>query len=439
MLRLILYLLLLAPVVYGAVWLADHPGQLSLDWFGYRIQTSLGLLLAVFAFSLLAFGGLVLLLRAIVYVPTSIRRHQGSRHHQQGLTALTHAMSSLAIADWSRCEKEIKRAKHYLGHDNPATLLLSAQLAHASGNREKARAQWNAMLERPETRLVGLRGMIEQAVRDGQPQQAISHAREAWKAQPSDRWLSLIMLDLLTRNREWLEAQEVLDKSLRAKALTKDEARRYEAMFHTERARAAIDGKTPDLAADLLGLAIKRDPDFVPAQRELVALLVAQNDSRQAVKMMTRFWATHPQSGDVDHLIALFPDESPSKLQKRLQKLASINPEELESQIAQARMAIHASEWGVARNYLKSALTLQESPRIYHLLAQVEKGEKGDDKQAAEWLKRASYLPKDPSWHCRACGHDSLRWHLHCPSCDAFDSAVWQVPDSGILVPEVVS
>ena len=36
----------LAVLVAGAVWLADHPGAVSVTWFDYRVDTSVGVVAA---------------------------------------------------------------------------------------------------------------------------------------------------------------------------------------------------------------------------------------------------------------------------------------------------------------------------------------------------------------------------------------------------------
>ena len=40
MIRIVVYLLILAAVAFGVAWLADRPGQIALDWQGWHIETS---------------------------------------------------------------------------------------------------------------------------------------------------------------------------------------------------------------------------------------------------------------------------------------------------------------------------------------------------------------------------------------------------------------
>ena len=43
MVRVLTYLLVIAALAAGAVWLADRPGEVSVLWQGYRIETSVAM------------------------------------------------------------------------------------------------------------------------------------------------------------------------------------------------------------------------------------------------------------------------------------------------------------------------------------------------------------------------------------------------------------
>ena len=45
MIRFILFLLATAGLAFAAVWLADRPGAVSIDWLGYHTDTSVGVLI----------------------------------------------------------------------------------------------------------------------------------------------------------------------------------------------------------------------------------------------------------------------------------------------------------------------------------------------------------------------------------------------------------
>ncbi len=41
MIRLVVYLLILATIAFGVAWLADRPGAVVIDWQGWHIETSI--------------------------------------------------------------------------------------------------------------------------------------------------------------------------------------------------------------------------------------------------------------------------------------------------------------------------------------------------------------------------------------------------------------
>jgi HemY protein len=45
--RILIYIVEVAVVVAVAVWLADRPGVVLLEWQGYRVETSIGILALV--------------------------------------------------------------------------------------------------------------------------------------------------------------------------------------------------------------------------------------------------------------------------------------------------------------------------------------------------------------------------------------------------------
>src|SRR5216684_4201077 len=49
MIRVIIYLIVLAALAYGAVWLAERPGEVAITWQGERIDTSVMVLAAAVA------------------------------------------------------------------------------------------------------------------------------------------------------------------------------------------------------------------------------------------------------------------------------------------------------------------------------------------------------------------------------------------------------
>ena len=80
-----------------------------------------------------------------------------------------------------------RRADKLLDHA-PATLLLSAQTAQLEGDEGAART-FQEMLKHQETEFLGLRGLLAQAMKDGDWESALTLARRAYLRRPNTPWV----------------------------------------------------------------------------------------------------------------------------------------------------------------------------------------------------------------------------------------------------------
>ena len=53
MLRILGYIVVIALLVAGAVWLADRPGHVTIDWLGWRLEASTSVLLVALFVSII--------------------------------------------------------------------------------------------------------------------------------------------------------------------------------------------------------------------------------------------------------------------------------------------------------------------------------------------------------------------------------------------------
>lgn len=429
MLRLVAYLILLVPVTYGALWLAERPGQVTIEWQGYEISMALGILAGLVVFATVIVLMLALILRSLLATPARMRQRHRLKRYEQGLRALNRTMTALALADHKQAEKQLRKSRYYLSGHEPITQLLGVQLAHAAGKREEARAAFDAMLEDDATRPVALRGKIMDLMRAGEYVHARDFAEEAWQQRPHDAWLCGAMLDLLFRARDWAAIEPVIDKAERKHGLSREQAGHYRAELHTARAREALKQDDTRRAQELGQLALKHGQRFLPARLVTAQALARQGETRSLLRFLEQSWALEPHPAFAELFLARGCQDSAGKTQKRLNRLIERNPDHLESQIVQARTAMLLAEWEQARNALKVALSKGESPRIYQLLAQVEIGETGDDKQAAHWLALAVQAPREAQWLCGQCGELHDDWQTHCRHCGQFDAIIWSRPD----------
>ena len=428
MTRVLIFTLSVLAAAAGLAWLADRPGAVTITWLGYQIETSafvaavaIGLLVVLL---ILAFA----LLRYLFTRPAAIAAHVRERRRQQGYDALSRGLLAIGVGDRTQAQRYAGIAGRNLPRD-PLTALLRAQTAQLRGDRAAARRAFEAMLDRPETELLGLRGLFLEAKRGEDIDAARALAEQAVKRDPKLGWGVMALFDLQARAGDY-------DGALNTLAIARDNghiepnvALRRRAILLTAEAREA-ESAAPDSALRLANEALRLAPSLVPAAEIAGRVLASKGEARQASRLIVRTWKLSPHP-DLALVYAFArAGDSPRERLKRVTYLASLTPGDIEGPIAVANAAIEAHEWEEARNTLQPYLDGRPPARICMLMARIEAGELGDKGREREWLARALRAPRDRAWI--ADGYVSDRWLPVSPVTGAVDGFEWKAPVDAI-------
>ena len=215
-------ILVIAALIAGAVFVADRPGAVSLTWEGWRVNTSIAVMIFGVALIATIAAALFHLVRKIVAGPGAYARARRERRRRRGYRALTQGMVAVAAGDAAEAKRFARQADLLLA-EPPLTLLLSAQAAQLNGDQKAAQNYFAAMLERPETEFLGLRGLIIQALKQNDEAEALRLARRAKALRPKTPWVLASLFDLQARTGKWDEAGTTLTLAARRKALPESE------------------------------------------------------------------------------------------------------------------------------------------------------------------------------------------------------------------------
>ena len=164
MIRVLIFVIGVIAAALSLAWLADRPGAITVEWFGYEIKTSAFVgalaLAALVTVLILAWA----LLRYLFSRPAAIAAYRQERRRRQGFDALTRGLLAIGVSDRAQAQRYAGVARRNLPNE-PLTALLKAQAAQLKGDRASARRAFEAMLGRPETELLGLRGLFLEAKR----------------------------------------------------------------------------------------------------------------------------------------------------------------------------------------------------------------------------------------------------------------------------------
>jgi HemY protein len=265
-LRTLFWFVLAGLLMLGAVWLAERPGAVTMQWRGWRLDTSVGVLLAAVMFLILLAVALWLLYRWIVGAPGALLEGWGDSRRRRGYRALTQGLAAVAAGDGVEAQKNARKAEQLLSEPS-LTLLLSAQAAQLNGDRAGAKRAFESMLDDEQMAFLGLRGLIAQSLGDGNPAQALDYAERAFRLRPQTPWVVHSLFDMQAQIGQWKPAQQTLETGLRTRVVTADKGRALKALLLVERSRAAeraseaVGGHDTDalaLAREAFGLAPER-------------------------------------------------------------------------------------------------------------------------------------------------------------------------------------
>lgn len=439
--RWIFFLAALCAAVLAVVWFVQNPGDVTLEWRGWRLDTSVGVLLVAV--------GLVAVVAAVVYrfwrflrrAPSEIGAAWRLRRQRKGYAALGSGMVAVAAGDAAEARRSARRAEALLDGSTPLTGLLSAQSAQLDGDEKAAERFFTDMMNDPETRFLGLRGLLTQALKAGRRTRALELAREAYALRPSSEWVAETLFDLQSGTTAWLDAARTNDEMARQRLIEKPLAERHRAVIAYELSREAAAAGDGAAALKELKTATDLAPDLVPAVTALMHRFTASGQQRKAVALAEKVWARYPHPDiPAPYAEARKATDGLARV-KAAERLAAINAEHVESHLALAHAALDAALWGEARKHLQAAGAgdgLEPPARVCRMMAELEERENGDLAKAREWLVRAGSAPADPRWVCASCGNAVDVWTAHCGNCKTFDGYAWRVPPhiSGLPVPQ---
>lgn len=444
MIRILLFFVVIAALAMGASWLVEHdqPHAVAVTFQGKQYETSLtgGIVLALalaFAISLV-FG----LLRFIFRIPSLLTLATRARRRNKGMAALSRGMVAAGAGDARQAKRAANDAARLLPGE-PLTHLLSAQAAQLAGDRVGAEAAFAKMVERPETRVLGLRGLHMEARRRGDDEAAHHFAAQAHEIAALP-WAGAAVLENRTAQGQWQAALDIVESNLAHGSIDRKSAIRQRAVLQTA---MALDksGAEADAALSLAQEALKRAPGLVPAAALAGRLLARKGDIRKASRLLEAAWIEGPHPDLARVYLDVRPGDSTSDRLARARNLQRLKPRHIESLLTVARSALDARDFAAARAALDEAFAIvadnggdtRPSVRMCLAMAQLEEMEHGATGKVREWLARASRARRDPAWVADGVIADA--WAPVSPVTGALDAFVWMSPAEQLTGPGAIA
>ena len=391
MIRGLWFFLQLAVLVIVAVILAEQPGTATIEWRGWLVETSAGMLVALVIALALALFLLLRIWRVLSATPLLIGRYRRRRRRARGSAALVRSLSAIASGEGAAALRHVSQADEIA---EPALAHLAAgEAAELAGDTARAETEYGKLRERPETALIGLRGLIGLAEAKGDLPGAIALAREARKLAPKSPWATRRLFDLEARSGAFAEAERTLADATKLKAVPADEADRLLAGLLLGRATAAeAAGNEAEALADA-NRAHELDPALPGAAALAARMLVRAGRAPAAERVLTRAWNAQADPAIARAWMGLAPQGDVAAQLRQAERLHGLDKSNPEGRLALAEAELAAGRWAEARAHL-AQLGDQTTRRYYRLMAYLESAS-GNAASARSWFEKSLAAPTE--------------------------------------------
>jgi len=385
--RRLFILLLLTILGAGAIALLvlRDPGQASLSWGGWHIQTTLAALLGLMIAAMVLTGLILRLLRLLLRAPELWRQRKARRRQERALRDLTQGVLSLIEGDWRDAEQLFKRH----AEDIQGGLLwltgvaLAAHRQGASARRDDALRLAAQRFPEAEAALRLLQA--ELLIDENRLEGALSLLQALHAETPRQPHVLRLLTELHRRRGEWEAVLQRLPELTRLRALPEERLLELE--------ENAVEGRLAQLSEDGseavnafwhdLRRSLRGRERLIAAYAQALA---AAGNAQAACDVLLKTLRERASQAAASALANLDPAQ-PKPALEAVEDLLARHGENAGTAPAlhlfAARMAWKLDLWGKARSHAEAALAAQPSAEAHALLARVLERD-GHTQQALE-------------------------------------------------------
>ena len=424
MIKIVWNAVLLAIIALSAAWLSNNPGSVQMDWLGWRVQTSVAVVIGVFVIGYAVFYAflakpLLLLKNKFLYWAREDLRAEKMAKAKVGreidrYTLLGKGLTALAAGDVETAKKLQKDIAKKFADDEVKTFVFNAQLAEAQNNTAQAMELYGKLADAPETRLLGMRGKIRLFRLNGAPEKALKACEELLNEKNPMPWTLTEAFELQVQEKQWEKAIATLEKANKLDLFDKKTFKHLKASVLLEQAVGTTDAAEKER---LIFAAEETDDSLIQAVLTAAAINAEKGEIRKAHNQLRKLWKTAPCWAVYEAYQALTPEKTALEAVTDLQDLLDENKDAEINALVMADASLKARLWGQAKGLLDKYLAIKpNSKRALLLMSEVAAANR-DEKAAVEYGEKAAVAETEPMYCCSVCKTAFNEWHTVCPTC----------------------
>ena len=367
--------------------------MISVEGFGYQVTASSLLFIVAIA----VFMYVIHLLKKPFHWMSGYQKWAEKRRRTRKETYFTQILQAVLEQKQDTMRAMVKQRKNWFAPKSTEALLIEALF-------DPTPHVFEQLIQKPETELAGIRGLLQYAQKTGDTEEALRLLRKAAAKNPKEPWIYAGLWDLQVIQSDWADALKTLDVLKGKKQVSSEKYRERKACLLLKLGRAKE--------------AFGTDPDN-PA----TAIAYARIEPKKARDILSASWKKNPCWDTYTAFREAIQAETPAKQMKLTEKFIRHNPQHRLSLKAKAQSAIDAELWGVAKETLTAYFNAYPTtPETARMMAVVERKGWHHEQGARSWEEKALSVRETDGWTCGQCHHEMTHWEAVCPMCNLLGS-----------------
>ena len=369
----------------------------------------------------------LLLQRFIFFLKQSRQKFRYNRNkkiYERGHHSFVKGMAALVNKDFKKAIIEAQNTSKYL-KDETLGLLLKSETLKIEKKFNQLNDIYEKMLENPHMNLLGLRGLMEQNLRNQDYHHAFIYGEKLFYLNPKIDKLYDTLINIISKTNNWQKLIYLNDHSLKFKIINKEIHADNKSIAYYEIAKIKHKSSEQE-SIELMEKAIKLKRNFAPYVNFYIHLLISSNNLEKAKKSLKNTWTVSPHP-DLKEQIKKLAVALKISYFELVKYITSRNWDNYEAQILFAESYIEEKNWNKARSQIKSLLEHKPTKEVCLLMAKIEEEDSGDPQKINAWISRSNLGKLNKIWICQISGLSQKHWTTVSKE-GYFNSLEWKYP-----------
>ncbi|MCP5322887.1 MAG: hypothetical protein H6492_02640 [Candidatus Paracaedibacteraceae bacterium] len=420
MLKSILKLVLIIGLGILIVFTYQTKGYVDVRWQGVSISMKMGTFVLLVLLTTWVLFYIFSFIQYLSQLTKNLKNYWRKRHDAEGGRYMEESISAMAGGLNDAAYKKARRAKDTL------TESVWAKLIYVFSAREAgAVLDDQSLVEIIKSKTLGLAGYrlrIEQLIKQGDNQWAITEAQAALERYPNSIWILETLFKLYIYQKKPNEGMSAAKKLYQ---LGQPDAESKMALCYLLHAQIEID---KDKKLKHLQMAFDLEKSNSIVALELSKVYISDYKYKKAQKVIEEVWkySRQPELGDL-YLETLNEANSDEIISSAL-RLLEISNSSLEGYIVVIKACIKQEFYQKARYYLEKAIQANGgmSLRLFELRVALTQKDGAEKLDYYTWFKQVISRMPFEGWDCAKCNAHLSQWEHICIRCGEVNSFYWQ-------------